>query len=47
MHAETHSPGVMVTQLEATPVQGSGRAPLVLVLGLALTQFGYGLVVIP
>jgi len=22
MHAETHSPGVMVTQLEATPVQG-------------------------
>ena len=47
MLAETLSPGVMVMQLEATPVRGSGRALLVLVLGLALTQFGYGLVVLP
>lgn len=38
-----HPSGLLVTRVEAAPVYGNRQAPLALVLGLAVTQFGYGL----
>lgn len=41
--AGLHPSGLLVTRVEAAPVYGNRQAPLALVLGLAVTQCGYGL----